>query len=185
MEKDYAAAPRMRGKPSEHLDRVALKHENVAADDGVEGPIERHLDRISLAEDHVAKGPGVRSLPCRDQSGRRSVCSDDFAPGSDKVCRQEGDIAGTAADVEHPHPGFDPGGAKEPPRDRIDEMRLLVQAIELPIGMAENIRVGRPRVVTRVLHFSPSSGVRPKLYATGHREGLRRQPLSVICPPSV
>jgi len=157
MEEDYAAAPRVRGKPSERRRRVALKHENVAADDGVEASVERHLGRISLAEDHVAKGPGIRSLPRRCQSDRRSVCPDDFAPSADKVCRKEGDIAGTAADVEHPHPGYDPGGAKEPPRDRIDEMRLLAQAVELPIGMAKNIRAGRPRVVTRAPHFSWSS----------------------------
>ncbi len=111
MEEDYAPAPRVRGKPSEHRRRLALKHENVAADDGVEGSVELHLGRISIAENDVAKGPGIRSPPRRCQSGRRSVCSDDFALGSDKFCRQEGDIAGTAADVEHPHPGDDPGRA--------------------------------------------------------------------------
>ena len=47
----------------------------------------------------------MRSLPRHRQSGGRSVCSDHFARGSDEVCRQEGDIAGTAANVEHPHPG--------------------------------------------------------------------------------
>jgi hypothetical protein len=147
MEENDTTTPRMFGKPSEHRRRVALKHEDVTADDGVEGSVERHLGRISLAEHHVAKGPGIRSLPRRCQSGRRSVSSDDFAPGPDEVCRQEGDIAGTAADVEHAHPGDDPGGAKKPPRDRINETRLLVETVELPIGMAKNIRAGRPRVV--------------------------------------
>jgi len=157
MEEDYAAAPRVRGKPSERCRRVALKQENVAADNGVERSVERHLGRISLAEDHVAKGPGIRSLPRRCQSDRGSVCPDDFAPSADKVCRKEGDIAGTAADVEHPHPGYDPGGAKEPPRDRIDEMRLLAQAVELPIGMAENVRAVWPRVVTEAFQLSSIS----------------------------
>ncbi len=147
----------MRGKPSEHRRRVALKHENVAADDGVEESVERHLGRISFAENHVANGPRIRSPPRRCQSGRRSVCSDDFAHGSDKVCRQEGDIAGAAADVEHPHPGDDPGGAKEPSCDRIDKMRLLVQAVELPIGMAENVRAVWPPVITEAFQLSSIS----------------------------
>jgi hypothetical protein len=153
MEEDDAPTPRMFGNPSEHRRRLALEHENVAADDGVEGPVERHFGRISLAEDHVAKGSGIRSLSRRCQSGRRSVCPDDFAPGSDKVCQQEGDIAGTAADVEHAHPGDDPGGGKKPPRDRINETRLLVESVELPIRMAKNIQAGRPRVVPHVYRF--------------------------------
>src|SRR5262249_10301640 len=106
---------------------------------------------------HVAKGPEIRPLPRHRQSVRRSVRSDDFAAGSDELGGQEGDIADTAADVEHPHPGDDPGGAEEAARDRLAALRLPVQTLALATRKGENVRTVWPRVVPQALQLSSPS----------------------------
>lgn len=69
---------------------------------------------------------------------------------ADAFRRQKRDVAGAASDVEYAHALPDSSFAQELPCNRLEEARLGAKAIELVIGVTED--VCRIRVLRVVVH---------------------------------
>jgi hypothetical protein len=85
----------------------------------------------------------IASAACQRRSHRRgrSICADNFTGCVDQLGRQERDVASAAANIEHSHPGDDPGAGEELPGHWVDELGLSVQPPEFPISVAKFILV--------------------------------------------
>ena len=111
----------------------------------------------------------ARALAASRAAGN-SVDADDFARVADHVRGEERDVAGAAPDVEHTHAGDDPGFTEEPLRDRVDEARLRLQTIELPIGMAEHVGLGRTSAAIGIVgHDGHPPVIIAETYSAGRR----------------
>ena len=69
----------MTGKLSEHPDRIWLKLQDVATNDGVEAPSKRDRGGIALDQRNVSTRVRIRSRCCEPQGTRCAVDADDFA----------------------------------------------------------------------------------------------------------
>ena len=87
---------------------------------------------------------------------RHSIHADDFARITNDFRGKEGDVASTAADLQHAHAADNPRVAEKPLCDRVDQTRLRLQAFDFPVRMAQYIGPGRISLVTKIRHGSSS-----------------------------
>jgi hypothetical protein len=127
------------GDVAQHGGGIRLELEDVASDDRVEALLEHQLGRVAFAKRHVAQRLLIGTASSNGERVGRSIGTDHLARLTHEVGDQECDVAGAAADVEHAHPGDDPGFDQEPSRDRIDEPRLNAETLQLPLGMTERV----------------------------------------------
>src|SRR4029077_3663755 len=67
------------------------------------------------------------------------VDSNDRPRRADQLSREECDIAGTAADIEHSHALRESRRLEKAARDRLEKARLIPQTGDFPVRMAEHI----------------------------------------------
>ena len=110
--------------------------------------------RIALHEADVLQ----RSIYCPGschQHRLRSAVGADYAPFCAHDARgQERDVAGPATDIQHPHAGIDTGRSKEAFCDRVDQLRLSLEPVDLALRMPEHVCVFSLRCVLVTTHRS-------------------------------
>ena len=130
----------MTNDATQHGHRIGLKHQNIAADHGVERSFERECRGIAFTEadilDRVRRRSTVRRRKCRWSP----ICADDMTFAANHLGNQECNVARATADVEHAHPGANARREQNSARDRINDARLMAETPDLAIGMDEDIR---------------------------------------------
>jgi hypothetical protein len=79
---------------------------------------------------------GTRKGPLEGRS--EAVRADDFAAGANEIGDQEGDITGSAADIEDPHAGNNSSLLEELASKRFEGLRRTTEAMEFLLGVAES-----------------------------------------------
>jgi hypothetical protein len=150
MEDEQTTLDQVPGEPTQHRRGVSLKREYIPANHGVEAPFERHLRGIAFSELHVTE----TTLPSRQgRCGNRrgGLIGAKHDPSlTNELSREKRDFAGAASDVKYAHALRDASFAQKLPCHRLKEARLGAKAMELVIGVTED--VGRIRVALVVAH---------------------------------
>ena len=113
-------------------DGIGEVHQHQPADDRIEVAGELQLQGVAGKELDVGVPGLLRPRAGGFEDLRVHVDPDDGALRSYQLRRRHGNVAGTAADVEHLHPRLHAGIAQHPQRHPLVEMRLLDQ----PLGLA-------------------------------------------------
>jgi hypothetical protein len=119
-------------------DRIGMVHEVEMANDGIEGLVEGEFGSIAFEEAGIAEAAelGTRKGPLEGRS--EAVRADDFAAGANEIGDQEGDITGSAADIEDSHAGNNSSLLKELASERFEGLRWTTEAKGFLLGVAES-----------------------------------------------
>jgi hypothetical protein len=119
-------------------DRIGMVHEVEMANDGIEGLVEGEFGSIAFEEAGIAEATelGTRKGPLEGRS--EAFRADDFAAGANEIGDQEGDITGSAADIENPHAGNNSSLLEELASKRFEGLRRTTKAMEFLLGVAES-----------------------------------------------
>ena len=170
MEDDRTAGPNVPHGLSHHRCWIRLELKNVTADDGVKRAVECHLGRVALTEPDIPQRQSIRSLrSCFDRS-RRPVYAEHSAGLTNQLRREERNVAGPTADIEHTHTWTDAAVTEEPSCNRADKTCLHTQTLKPSMGVPENVSMLRAVVghivqaahgVSLPFRASPPDGLRP------------------------
>jgi len=92
------------------------------------------LDVVDGEGGEPGPGPHHRLLGPIDRDHR--------AARSDQPGEHQADVASARAEVEHAHAGAYPGPGQHLLGQRVEEVALPLEALELVVGVAEDVRVG-------------------------------------------
>ena len=129
----------MSREPAQGRDRVRAMHQDEAADDRVEGLAEIEGREIGGDEVDVVEAPALRAGAGFRHRVGSPVEAEHGAVRPHHLRRDEGDVAGAAADIEDAHPRPKTRLAQELPREGLQYAGLVGGAFELPVRLAENV----------------------------------------------
>ncbi len=138
-EGDNPARAHMPHRRAEGGSRVGIVHEHAAPDCGIEVVVQ--YDRADRARDErdVRQTGRLRAIAGGLEDLRILLDADHRAPRANEVRDEERDIARTAADIEHLHPGTDARAGEEVPSGRIEQRTLPLEALGLRLRVTEGI----------------------------------------------
>lgn len=145
----------MTSDATQHGDRIGLKHQNVAADHGVERSVERECRGIAFTKADILDRMLRRAPLCRRKGRWGPICADDLTFAANHLGNQECNVARATADVEHAHPGTHARREQDSSRDRVNDAGLMAETPNLAIGMDENIRDANVGTTTCDFHRLP------------------------------
>lgn len=151
MEDKQAALDQVPGEPSQHRRGVGLIREHIPANHGVEAPFERHLRWITFSELNITETALTSRCGRRCNRGSGLIGAKHHPCLTNELSHEKRNFAGAASDVKYTHALRDASIEQEPSRNRPKEARLGAKAIELVIGVTED--VGRIRVCLAVVHL--------------------------------
>ena len=105
MERSDAARPQVRRGRSDEADEILLMHQDIAPDHEVERLPTGTAGLRTFGEHDVLDPLALRASSRKLDRRSRLVDPGHVTVRADDLCREEADIPGAAADLQHPHPG--------------------------------------------------------------------------------